>query len=84
MRDWRREIASRVRSAGHDLDDDLLEELAQHASALYERERADGASHDEAAAAVMGQIGTWTSEAAALTRRGRRPPRRPRAPGVRS
>jgi len=54
------------------LDEDVIEELAQHAHAMYERARADGLTHDEAEARVAAQIARWQVDAPALRHKMRR------------
>lgn len=72
MRDWTAIIAARMRAAGHAVDADIVEELAQHAAAVYHATCAEGASVDAAAAAVDEQITLWVQEAPRLHRRPRR------------
>ncbi|HUF22795.1 MAG TPA: ABC transporter permease, partial [Vicinamibacterales bacterium] len=71
-------LTARIRTAftaaGHTPDDDIVEELSQHASAMYERARADGESHDEALARIDAQTAIWANDTALMTRRGRRAP----------
>jgi putative ABC transport system permease protein len=71
-------LTARIRAAftaaGHAPDDDVIEELGQHAGALYERARADGDAHDEALARVDAQIALWADDAALRARRPRRAP----------
>ena len=50
-------------------DDDVVEELAQHARAMYETARADGDSHDAADRRVADQLERWRLDASALRRR---------------
>ncbi|HJR58041.1 MAG TPA: ABC transporter permease [Vicinamibacterales bacterium] len=72
MRNWRAEISAALAKAGHDPDHDVLEELAQHAQAVYDAARADGASPADAATAVERQVAVWAGDAGALERRRRR------------
>ncbi len=72
--DWKSQIRAALASTPHPPDEDVLEELAQHARAVYRKERADGAPEDEAVRRVMMQVERWQSEAAALQRRSRREP----------
>jgi predicted permease len=71
--DWN----ARLRAAFSGIADappaDVLEELAQHAAAIYETARASGCSHEEADRRVADQIAGWCSEAALLRHRSRRP-----------
>lgn len=48
--DWKSRIRAHVHVEGHALDDEVLEELSQHAAGAYETARANGGSHDEAEA----------------------------------
>jgi putative ABC transport system permease protein len=68
----------RIRTActrsGHAPDDDVVEELAQHARAMYERARADGESRDEALRRVDVQIALWAGDATLMARPARRAP----------
>jgi putative ABC transport system permease protein len=59
------------RAFGRDkaLDDDVVEELAQHARAMYDQARAEGAARDEALRRVDVQIALWAGDATLLTRR---------------
>jgi putative ABC transport system permease protein len=69
--DWK----SRVREAfaGHALpDDDVLDELAEHAQAIYETARTHGFAHDEANERVAQHIESWRSNAPDLRRLPRR------------
>lgn len=70
--DWNVRIRNAFAASPHSPDDDVIEELAQHARAMYEKERADGASDDEAERRVAAQIDRWRAEAPALQRRPRR------------
>jgi predicted permease len=72
--DWNARIrAALTRSAGAPaLDEDVIEELAQHARAMYERARADGCLHDEAEARVAAQIARWQIDATGLRHKSRR------------
>src|SRR5690349_17297192 len=66
----------RIRRAftGPTPDEDVVDELAQHASATYEAARADGCDVDEAQTVVDDQIREWAQNADALRRRPRRAP----------
>lgn len=74
MRSWHTQIRSAFVDAGHQLDEDIVEELAQHAETAYESSRADGHSEDEANRAVDVLIRGWAADPAVLKRRPRRPP----------
>ena len=45
--DWKAPITAALARDGH-ADDDVIEELAQHARAMYDAARAEGAPDDEA------------------------------------
>jgi putative ABC transport system permease protein len=71
------EWTARVRAAFPDErrpEDDVVEELAQHAADAYAAEGALGRSHQEALEAVDRQIREWAVDPAALQRRIRRRP----------
>jgi putative ABC transport system permease protein len=55
-------------------DEDIVEELSQHAAAAFEAARADGCDPAEAERRVQAQLAAWASQGAALARRPRRPP----------
>src|SRR5262245_66017306 len=71
--DWKSRIRERCRVECQTLDDDVLEELGQHAAAAYETARAEGRSHDEAVDGVDALVAEWRRTAPALRRRPRRP-----------
>src|SRR5262249_58524574 len=70
--DWK----TRIRSAFGALvpDEDVMEELAQHAAAVYASARAEGCGPAEADRRVEEQIAAWTSNPALLRRRPKREP----------
>ncbi len=70
--DWKSRIAAAL-AGGHTPDDGVIEELAQHARAMYEAARAEGASDEEAAARVGEQIERWRRDAERLGPRSGRP-----------
>ena len=70
---WKQRIGEDLAAPAGVPDDEVLEELAQHARAMYEAARADGASHDEADARVASLIERWRLEQPRLRRRPRRP-----------
>jgi predicted permease len=70
--DWKQRIREELTS-GDRLDDEVVEELAQHARAVYDAARADGGSGDDAAARVAAVIDRWRLERPLLRRRPRRP-----------
>ena len=71
--DWKSRIRERCRVDGQALDDDVLEELGQHAAAAYETARAEGRSHDQAVDGVDALVAEWRRTAPGLRRRPRRP-----------
>lgn len=72
--DWKPRIRAAFAAAPLVPDDEVLEELAQHAAAMYEAARAEGETAAAAASRVERQIELWMREAPALTRRPRRMP----------
>jgi putative ABC transport system permease protein len=59
MPDWRSVIRSRLASSSSGPigpDDDVADEIAQHADVVFQRARADGASEEEATAAVEREL----------------------------
>jgi predicted permease len=72
--DWKGRVAAAFAAGSHTPDADVIEELAQHARAMYDAARADGCSHDEADARVAAQIDRWRLEGHALRHRSRRAP----------
>jgi putative ABC transport system permease protein len=61
---------TRIKSAlGPAIDDDILEELAQHAAATYAAARAEGGDAAEAERRVAQQIAAWAANPALLRRR---------------
>ncbi len=72
--DWTSRIRDAFTGAAHHPDESVVEELAQHAKAVYEAARADGCSHDEGERRVADLLEHWRGEAAALRHRSRRLP----------
>jgi putative ABC transport system permease protein len=70
--DWKARV--RAAFAAYVPDDDVIEELAQHARAMYEAARADGLSDEDANRRVSAQLERWSLEAPALRHKSRRPP----------
>ena len=66
------DLQARLRAALITLDDDVVEELAQHAAAIYASARAEGCDTDEAQRRVEDQIHVWASNPALLRRRPKR------------
>jgi putative ABC transport system permease protein len=56
MPDWKSLVRARLAATADGPDDDVADEIAQHAQTLYERVRADGASEAEAMAAVEREL----------------------------
>ena len=61
-------------AAGHVPDDEVIDELVQHAQAMYDAARADGCSRAEADRRVAEQLDRWLRDAKALRHRTRRLP----------
>jgi predicted permease len=72
--DWKPRIATTLAADGRSVDNDVIEELAQHARAMYDAARAEGASDEEARGRVGDQIERWRLEADRLRHKSRRPP----------
>src|SRR5439155_16937137 len=72
--DWKSRVRTAFAGASHMPDDDVIEELAQHARAMYDTARADGCSHEEAEQRLVAQLDRWRLDAASLRRSSRRPP----------
>ena len=72
--DWKSRVRAALATSSPIPDDDVLEELAQHARSMYEAARADGCADDEADQRVIDQFDRWRREAPALRHRPRRPP----------
>ena len=66
--------ASRDAGGPGDLDNDVIEELAQHVRAEYEAARAEGRTHIEAEGRVTELLVLWKSDTASLHHRNRRAP----------
>jgi putative ABC transport system permease protein len=71
---WDARIRSVFARAGQLPDDDVIEELAQHARAMYDAARADGLSRDEANQRIGEQLDRWRLDAAQLRHKSRRLP----------
>ncbi|MGH9407983.1 MAG: ABC transporter permease, partial [Vicinamibacterales bacterium] len=69
---WKTRISEAFGSAKP--DDDVIEELAQHAAASYAAARAEGRGADEADRRVNDQIRAWVTDPAVRRRRPRRAP----------
>ena len=57
--DWNQRIRTAFARAGHFPDADVIEELAQHAHALYEASRADGLSREDAEGKISDLVQSW-------------------------
>lgn len=71
--DWTNRVRAAFVRASQTPDDDVIEELAQHARTMYEAARADGNSHEEADRRVGDQLDRWRVEAGVLRHRSHRP-----------
>ena len=80
MRDWQRLITERCDAAGHSVDIDVVEELAQHASAAWHAARAEGLASAEADERVLALIEGWRRDASLLRHASRRAAVEPPSP----
>lgn len=71
--DWKPRIAAALSARDHAPDADVLEELAQHARAMYDAARAEGLSDADALGHVDAQIERWRLDAARLRHKSRHP-----------
>ena len=72
--DWKQRLRAAFTTAGHDGPDaEILEELAQHAAALYDTSRAEGLSQPDAQRRVEQQLAIWARDAHGMKRARRRP-----------
>jgi len=69
--DWHTRVRQAFKSAPYTPEDDVIEELAQHAQAIHERARATGSSEAEADQRVTALMVQWTREASTLRHRAR-------------
>jgi putative ABC transport system permease protein len=67
---WKSRVEQAFRS--HKPDDDIIEELAQHAAAAYAAARAEGSNAADAERRVAHQIDVWAADPAVLRRRPKR------------
>lgn len=86
MPDWKAIIRARAASSSLQFPDDVVDEIAQHAEALFQRVRAEGASEQAAAAAVdeeLRDLSTLadTARSARAARHSRTPLPEPPRPG---
>lgn len=68
MHNWHAQIRATFTAAGHALDEDILEELAQHAESAYESSRAEGSDDADAVRAVNALVRKWVADSHALHR----------------
>ena len=59
--EWKQRIRLELSRTGTGPDEEILDELAQHARAMYDTARADGASREEAEHRVDLQIAVWAA-----------------------
>ena len=71
--DWTAYVRQSLAAHQPDPDDEVVSELADHARAAFEAERAEGRADADAAAIVRPQVDAWCRETARYPRRRRRP-----------
>src|SRR5918999_582316 len=67
--DWKAHVRTALAVDADSLDEDVLEELSQHAASAYDAARAEGCSHSDATVRVEGLIAEWRNSALLLRRR---------------
>lgn len=72
--DWNARIRAALTTPAATPDEDVIEELAQHARAMYNSARAEGLTREDAERRVAAQIDRWRREAGSLRHRSRRIP----------
>src|SRR5215472_5419124 len=72
--DWKSRIRELFTASAANVDEDVIEELSEHAAAAYERMLSDGSEATEAADHVAELVQSWAREAPNLRRRTNRPP----------
>ena len=72
--DWTSTRPDAFRDTSHRPDEDVIEELAQHAGAMYAAARADGCTPEEADRRVTDHLERWRLDAGALRHRSQRAP----------
>jgi putative ABC transport system permease protein len=72
--DWKARIRGVFAADGHTLDDDVADELSQHAAAAHDASLSAGCSPDEALTQTDRLLEQWRQDAPLLDRRARRPP----------
>ena len=73
MPDWTHSIREQFEAAGRIIDQDIVDELSQHADGVYELARAEGRSAEEATQEVKALVAAWCANARSLHRRPRLP-----------
>src|SRR6266849_6092736 len=73
MPDWAHSIREQFEAAGRIIDQDIVDELSQHADGVYELARAEGRSAEEATQEVKALVAAWCANARSLHRRPRLP-----------
>lgn len=71
---WKDRIRAALAASGYVPDDEVIDELAQHAQAMYNAARAEGATAVEAEARLDQQVTIWSEDAERLRRRAKRAP----------
>jgi putative ABC transport system permease protein len=71
--DWKSRIRESALKSGVDLDEDVVEELSEHAVVVYQTMLLDGCERAEADAYLAELIDSWGREAPKLQRRSNRP-----------
>src|SRR6478672_8176307 len=69
MHSWKDRVRAAFLGAARTPADDIVEELAQHASSTYAAARADGCTVEEAEARVTDLLHRWQTDAGSLERR---------------
>jgi hypothetical protein len=70
--DWKARIRESAMKSGVVLDEDIVEELSDHAGIVYQTMRSDGSAPSEAQQHVIELIDSWCREAPKLRRRSNR------------
>src|SRR5262245_15802982 len=66
MTEWKTRVRAAFETCQRIPDDDVIEELAQHAQAAYQTARADGLTENEAVARVGTLLEGWRRDASSL------------------
>ncbi len=72
--DWNTRIRQALAASSYIPEDDVIEELAQHASTAFDAAMASGCTPQEAESRVNALITRWQTDASALRHRSKRPP----------